>query len=113
MLRDTWKATPALLPKGMITFHVISGILNEKHSNFYYYTRERILYNSDCKNKLTRGDISMTKTELVEKMAKDSGISKATAGKAMASMIEGIVKTLEKGNKVTLGAAILAEMGKP
>ena len=44
----------------------------------------------------------MTKTELVEKMAKDSGISKATAGKAMASMIEGIVKTLKKGNKVTL-----------
>jgi len=44
----------------------------------------------------------MTKAELVEKMAKDSGISKATAGKAMASMIEGIVKTLKKGNKVTL-----------
>ena len=44
----------------------------------------------------------MTKTELVEKMAKDSGISKATAGKALSSMIEGIVKTLKKGNKVTL-----------
>ena len=44
----------------------------------------------------------MTKAELVEKMAKDSGISKATAGKAMTSIIDGIVKTLKKGKKVTL-----------
>jgi DNA-binding protein HU-beta len=86
----------------MSTSFVISGILNEKHSNCYYYTRVRILYNSDCKNKLTRRDISMTKTELVAKMAKDSDISKETAGKAMASMIDGIVKTLKKGKKVTL-----------
>ncbi len=102
MLRDTWKATPALLPKGMITFHVIFGILNEKHSNHYTAQGREFCIIQGYKNKLTRGDISMTKTELVEKMAKDSGISKATAAKAMASMIDGIVKTLKKGKKVTL-----------
>jgi DNA-binding protein HU-beta len=44
----------------------------------------------------------MTKTELVEKMAKDAGISKAAADKALNSFIDGIKKTLKKGNKVTL-----------
>ncbi len=44
----------------------------------------------------------MTKAELVEKMAKDSDISKAAAGKALDSMIDGVKKTLKKGNKVSL-----------
>jgi DNA-binding protein HU-beta len=44
----------------------------------------------------------MTKTELVEKMAKDAGISKAAAGKALDSMIDGVMKVLKKGNKVSL-----------
>jgi DNA-binding protein HU-beta len=44
----------------------------------------------------------MTKAELIEKMANDSNISKAEAGRALASFVEGIVKTLKKGNKVTL-----------
>ena len=44
----------------------------------------------------------MTKAELVEKMAKDADISKAAAGKALDSMIEAIVKTVKKGNKVSL-----------
>ena len=44
----------------------------------------------------------MTKTELVEKMAKDAEISKATADKALNSVINSIKATLKKGNKVTL-----------
>ncbi len=44
----------------------------------------------------------MTKTELIDKMAKDANISKAAANKALDSFIDGIKKTLKKGNKVTL-----------
>jgi DNA-binding protein HU-beta len=51
---------------------------------------------------IKRRDLLMTKAELVEKMAKDSDISKAAAGKALDSMIDGVKKTLKKGNKVSL-----------
>lgn len=44
----------------------------------------------------------MTKQELVEKMAKDADITKAAADTALYSFIDGIVKTLKKGSKVTL-----------
>ncbi len=44
----------------------------------------------------------MTKAELVEKMAKGAGISKAAAGKALDSFIDGVVKAVKKGNKVAL-----------
>ena len=45
----------------------------------------------------------MTKIELVEKMAKDAGITKAAAGTALASFIEGVTKALKKKDgKVTL-----------
>ncbi len=45
----------------------------------------------------------MTKVELIEKMAKDAGITKAAAGKALASFIEGVTKALKKKDgKVTL-----------
>jgi len=44
----------------------------------------------------------MTKTELIDKMAKDANISKAAADKALDSFVDGIKKTLKKGNKVTL-----------
>lgn len=44
----------------------------------------------------------MTKAELLDKMAKDAEISKSAALKALDSMIDGIKKTLKKGNKVTL-----------
>jgi len=45
----------------------------------------------------------MTKAELVEQMAKDAGISKAAAGKALASFLEGVTKGLKKRNSnVTL-----------
>ena len=44
----------------------------------------------------------MTKAELVEKVAKDAGISKAAAAEALDSFIDGVVKAVKKGNKVAL-----------
>jgi len=45
----------------------------------------------------------MTKAELIEKMAKDAGISKAAAGAALESFIDGVTKALkQKDGKVTL-----------
>jgi DNA-binding protein HU-beta len=44
----------------------------------------------------------MNKQELIAKIAKDTGGSKATAGKALASVVDGITKTLKKGGSVSL-----------
>ena len=45
----------------------------------------------------------MTKAELVEKMAKDAGISKVAAAAALNSFTEGVTKALKKKDgKVTL-----------
>ncbi len=44
----------------------------------------------------------MTKTELVDKMAKDAKVTKAAAAKALDSAIDGVKKALKKGEKVTL-----------
>ncbi len=45
----------------------------------------------------------MTKAELVEKIAKDAGITKAAAGKAYQSFLDGVVQGLSKRNsRVTL-----------
>jgi DNA-binding protein HU-beta len=45
----------------------------------------------------------MTKAELIEKMAKDAGISKVAAGAALTSFTEGVAKALKKRNgKVTI-----------
>jgi len=44
----------------------------------------------------------MTKAELIDKMTQDAGTTKAQAGKALDSLIDGIKKSLKKGNKVTL-----------
>jgi DNA-binding protein HU-beta len=44
----------------------------------------------------------MTKAELIERISKDAGLSKASAGKVLDTVIDGISKTLKKGNKVTL-----------
>ena len=45
----------------------------------------------------------MTKAELVEKIAKDAGISKIAAGKAYQSFLGGVTEGLSKRNsKVTL-----------
>lgn len=43
----------------------------------------------------------MTKNDLVARIAKDSGITKAQAAKAINSMISGIEKSLKGGQKVT------------
>ena len=45
----------------------------------------------------------MTKAELIEKMAKDAGITKVAAGTALQSFMDGIAKGVKKRNsKVTL-----------
>lgn len=44
----------------------------------------------------------MTKTELVDKMAADAESSKAAAGKALASFMAAIQKSVKKGVNVTL-----------
>jgi DNA-binding protein HU-beta len=45
----------------------------------------------------------MTKSELIAKMAKDSGITKAAAEKALSSFMEGVTKVLKKKDgKITL-----------
>jgi len=45
----------------------------------------------------------MTKADLIELMAKDAGITKAAAGKALASLTDGVTKALKKKDgKVTL-----------
>ena len=44
----------------------------------------------------------MTKAELIEMIAKDAKVTKAAAGKAVDSFIDGVKKALKKGDKVTL-----------
>lgn len=45
----------------------------------------------------------MTKTDLIDQMAQEAGISKVAAGAALESLIDGITKTLKKKNgKVAL-----------
>ena len=44
----------------------------------------------------------MTKAELISKIAEDAGVTKATAGAALESFIEGVTKTLKSGDKLTL-----------
>ena len=45
----------------------------------------------------------MTRAELVEKMAKDAGISKVAAKAALESFLDGVTKGLKKrGSRVTL-----------
>ena len=45
----------------------------------------------------------MTKAELVEKMAKDAGISKVAAKAALESFLDGVAKGLKtRGSRVTL-----------
>ncbi len=44
----------------------------------------------------------MSKADLVEKIAKDAGISKAAAEKSVNSFIDGVKSSLKKGQSVTL-----------
>jgi len=43
----------------------------------------------------------MNKAEIVEKIAKDTGLTKVTAAAAVESLIDGITKSLKKGNSVS------------
>lgn len=44
----------------------------------------------------------MNKAELIDKLAKDAGITKSQANEALDSFTEAVTKTLKAGNKVTL-----------
>lgn len=44
----------------------------------------------------------MTKQELIEKVAKETGVSKATAGKTIDTILDSIKAALKKGQKVAL-----------
>ena len=44
----------------------------------------------------------MTKAELISKIAEDAEVTKATAGAALESFLEGVTKTLKAGDKLTL-----------
>ncbi|MBT1706839.1 HU family DNA-binding protein [Fulvivirgaceae bacterium PWU5] len=52
-------------------------------------------------NKLTLSK-TMTKAELISKIADDAGITKVAAGTALSSFMEAVEKTLKKGDKITL-----------
>ena len=43
----------------------------------------------------------MNKAEIVEKIAKDTGLTKVTASAAVESLLEGITKALKKGDSVS------------
>lgn len=43
----------------------------------------------------------MTKQEIVAKIAKDTGLTKTTAAAAVQSLIDGITRSLKKGNAVS------------
>ena len=44
----------------------------------------------------------MNKSELIDKIADDAGITKAAAGRAIESFVDGITRTLRKGDRTTL-----------
>ncbi len=43
----------------------------------------------------------MNKAEIVQKIAKDTGVTKVTAAAAVESLIDGITRALKKGNSVS------------
>jgi len=49
-----------------------------------------------------RGDESMTKAELIDKIAAGASLTKADAGKALDATLDAVRMTLKKGQKVTL-----------
>ena len=44
----------------------------------------------------------MNKAQLIDAIAKDAGVSKAAAAKALDSFVDNVTKALKKGSKVTL-----------
>ncbi len=75
---------------------------------FYLLTRNKTFFkllkiiDFSIKSKKREGK-TMTKAELVEKMAKEAGISKIAATAALNSYVDGVIKALKKKDgKVTL-----------
>jgi DNA-binding protein HU-beta len=50
---------------------------------------------------LIKGEV-MNKADLIEKVAKDAGVSKAQADAVINSLLDGVTSTLKKGGSVTL-----------
>ncbi len=44
----------------------------------------------------------MNKAELIDKIAEDAGITKAAAGRAIESLVEGITHSMRRGDRTTL-----------
>jgi DNA-binding protein HU-beta len=44
----------------------------------------------------------MNKGDLIDKIAKDAGVTKAQAGDALEAVLKGVTQTLGKGGRVTL-----------
>ncbi len=44
----------------------------------------------------------MTKADLIDRIAKEANVTKAAAGKALDSFVDGVKKALKKGDKVAL-----------
>lgn len=53
-------------------------------------------------NTNSKGGVSMTKAELITKMAAGAKISKAAAGKALEAFLDGVKASLKKEDRVTL-----------
>lgn len=56
----------------------------------------------DCLKLLFQGEISMNKTELVEKVAESTGKTKKDAGQVVEAVLNCISSALQEGDKVTL-----------
>ena len=54
----------------------------------------------------------MTKTELVEFMAKEAGVSKAEAGRVLDAFVKGVTKGVQKEGKVSLVGFLTFEKKK-
>jgi DNA-binding protein HU-beta len=50
----------------------------------------------------SKGGVSMTKAELISKMAAGAKISKAASGKALEAFLDGVKAALKKDDRVTL-----------
>lgn len=79
------------------------GFQPKKNDNCYLELWQTSLYlsypNYSSHNKK---HTSMNKAELIDKIAKDSGITKAQANEALDSFTNSVVGSLKKGDKVTL-----------
>jgi DNA-binding protein HU-beta len=64
-------------------------------------TRRRIRARERLARLAVGEEISMNKQELIAKIAKDTGSSKAGAAAAVDSLIDGITRSLKKGDSIT------------